>query len=150
MLTKDQRKRVEIPHEPGAWMVLRPLPWPLLEAAASERTRRQTAAATELMSSIMSAEERREAMAAAQAQNRQDGVQAPTAPPDPADVWDRRIVLRAGIVEWSYGDPFDPDLIDDLDEQTADWAFRTILAPAVKAEEERLSSLVPFPTTLTE
>ena len=148
MLTNGQRMRIDIPHEPGEWLVIRPLPWPLLAAAATERTRRQTGEAAALLESLPNIDAQRDALTNAANAQRANSHEAP-APIDPANVWDRRIVLRAGIVEWSYGDPFDADQIDDLDEQTADWAFRAILAPATRTEQERIEALVPFPNIST-
>lgn len=144
MLTKDHRQRYDIPHEPGEWLELRPLPWPLLAEAAAKLQRDQAAEANKLLDSMLSPEDRRAAMDKAMSQR--NGTAERQAPTDPAAIWDRRIVLRAGIVAWSYGE-FEPDLVDDLDEATAKWAFETILKPAMRTERERLDALVPFSTT---
>jgi hypothetical protein len=55
------------------------------------------------------------------------------AKPDPLMMYDRRYLLLHGITEWSYGDPID---VEALDQPTAEWAAREILAFSVPGETE--------------
>ena len=59
---------------------------------------------------------------------------------DPANKYDRRTVLRYGVVGWSYARPCDDEAKDDLDEETAAWLFDKIIAFSVRSTAEVLAS----------
>lgn len=137
LTTKATPRQEAIPHEPGEWMKFRRLPWPILLAAEQQRSRAAISSIAEMGSEV------RDLMK--DTTQRAEIVQAAAKEKDPADTYDRAIILRAGIVEWSYGDEVTSEMVDDLDEQTADWAFRAILKPSVRTEEERADRFFPAP-----
>lgn len=115
-------RQVEIPHEPGEHMTFRRLSWRQLEQASDKASEsaltRIKAMGGDLLKAIQGA-------AGEQAQ-------------DPAATYDRATILNMGIVAWSYDDPVTPENIDLLDEETAAWAFREILAlNAPRTEADR-------------
>ena len=136
-LTKGITRKVEIPHEEGAWLELRQLNYRQLAEARrvkldelfvvmkgtkdialpgeteemrelKKRAQTDPAAAAEL--------ERREAKA------KEDAL---------LGGYDIGVLLRHGIVAWSYGETVTPD---ELDERTAQWAAREIVALSVPDE----------------
>lgn len=120
-LVSKLTRRVEIPHEPGQWMELRRLSWRQLEAAsdlASDAAlKRMSQMGSDMLAAIRST----------------SGQQAA----DPAAAYDRAAILQAGIAAWSYDAEVTPENIDALDEETAAWAVREILAMNGRTEEDR-------------
>lgn len=66
-------------------------------------------------------------------------------PADPAAEYDRGTVLTHGITGWTYSAPCDETHIADLDEETADWAFREVLAFSVRTAAEGKASASDSP-----
>lgn len=126
-LISDRTVREAVPHEEDAWIEVRALRRKQLKAA---RKARQTevfenlrAMGGELVRELQSlntdTEKRAEVDAAAK---------------DPLTDYSVDDLIAAGIVAWSYGDAVDADA---LDEQTAEWAARTILRlSGVRTEAE--------------
>lgn len=117
-------KKVESPHEPGEYAVIRQLSWRQREEASDVQTdkalRRMKNVGPELLREFQRAGER------------------PDPNADPANTYDRATVLQSGLVSWSYSEEPKPEEIDGLDEATADWLFREIIAfSGPPAEEER-------------
>lgn len=114
-------KRLPIPHEKGQWIIIRQLSWRQKEKASEAKTDSVLAWAktmgAELMREIQSAASRPATL-------------------DPADSYDKALVLRFGITDWSYETPLSPDAIDELDDVTAAWAVGEILAFSGPASEE--------------
>ncbi|HXH05851.1 MAG TPA: hypothetical protein VNI83_04600 [Vicinamibacterales bacterium] len=52
---------------------------------------------------------------------------ATSEPIDPLQAYDRRLVLRAGIVSWSYERPVTPEAIDEIEPEAAEAIARAIL-----------------------
>ena len=141
MLTKFDRRKAPIPHEPEEWLELRQLPWLILEAAKEAKLRHQVDIRRMVGKDIISElqDEAKDTVLAAP---------VPEAEPDPTAQYDQAIVLKAGIVGWSYEEEFAPELIDDLDPATAEWAFKEILKPAHRTEAEREDRFFrPAPST---
>ena len=123
-------KRVEIPHEPGQWVEIRQLSKRQKEKAADVKTDialgKAKAMGPELMATI---------------QNAQPSaiVREPT-----VDAYDWATVLTFGIAAWSYAESVTVENIEALDETTADWAFKTILAfSGPPSEDERKNDSPP-------
>ena len=111
-LTKGVTRKVEIPHEPDQWVQLRML------------TYRQLAEARRVkLDDLFTVMRGLKDIALPQ----QDG----QAVADPLAGYDVGVLLRYGIVAWSYGETVTPD---ELDDRTAQWAAREILAMAVPDE----------------
>lgn len=128
-------KRLEVPHEEGAWIIIRQLGWHKKDEAKRKRAREGLetikAMGSEVLREIQDAE------------NSPD-VQAALA--RPAATYDQATILRFGIVQWSYDEAVTPNLIDDLDEETAAWAFQEIIAySSPPPEDERKNG--PSPST---
>lgn len=106
-------RRVEVPNEPDAWMKLAMLSAVQLDIA---RQARFVALAKQLKAL--------------------EGVTLPSsaqAVTDPLTSYDRQLLLKMGVLAWSYGDTVDPD---NLDERTAEWAAREVLRLAVPEQDE--------------
>jgi len=111
-LTKGVTRKVEIPHEPDQWVQLRML------------TYRQLAEARRVkLDDLFTVMRGLKDIALPQ----QDG----QAVVDPLAGYDIGVLLRYGIVAWSYGETVTPD---ELDDRTAQWAAREIVALAVPDE----------------
>jgi len=126
MLITDVTKKVDIPHEPGEWMVLKKLSWRQLELAANvasdEAIKRTKKMGGDVLVSLRKLW-----------RDQKGEIES-----DPASKYDRGTVLEVGIVEWSYDAKVNKESIDSLDEQTAEWAFREILdLNKPHTEEER-------------
>lgn len=132
MLVSRNAREVPIPHEPGEWLKLRPLSWKQLDDARKARTREAVKSSVE-----MTREMGPELMA--QIRSARTETAAESAPADPSEAYDRATLLRLGIVGWSYEEPVSPEAIDDLDEETAEWAARELLRPVTRTEDDRLS-----------
>ena len=102
-------RRADVPHEPGQWLELRMLSWLDLDHARTARIK-EIAERAKVLSGINFA-----ALAVPQ----------PQPVEDPLLNFDVQTLLRRGVSAWSYGDKV---TTDDLDERTAQWAAREILA----------------------
>ena len=109
MLITDQKERLDIPHEPSEWLEIRPLPWRDLDRARSVNTDAAVERAGKLPAEVIRD---------ARDEDRQTPVE---------NQYDQAVVLKAGIVGWSYEMGFAADKTDFLDATTADWAFKEIL-----------------------
>src|SRR5215203_2914045 len=129
MLVGNTTVKRDIPHEPGEWMTFKLLSWRSLEEA---RALRQTAA---LRSFQGVADVVRELQSARTPEVAGAAVEVP----DPTSSFDRATLLVRGIHAWSYDAPLTPAALDDLDEQTAEWAAKEIVSLHSRTEEERLN-----------
>ena len=111
-LTKGVTRKVEIPHEEGAWLELRQLNYRQLAEARRVK-----------LDDLFTVMRGLKDIALPQ----QDG----QAVADPLAGYDVGVLLRYGIVAWSYGETVTPD---ELDDRTAQWAAREIVAMAVPDE----------------
>lgn len=116
-LVRGQIKQLEIPDEPGQWVVIKKLPWGLLDAAREVRTKtvieKARSMGPEIMASLRGAEERgdvQEALA------------------DETNEFDTGFLLRHAVESWSYADAPLPDATEDLEEATAAWLKKEIVA----------------------
>lgn len=107
-------KRVDIPHEPNEWMELRRLSWRQLELAetvgSEEALKRVKKMGGDMLASLQKMNKKTEQVA------------------DPSARYDQGTVLEAGIVNWSYDAEVNKENIDNLDSETAKWAFDEILS----------------------
>src|SRR4030067_552195 len=123
-------KRVEIPHEQGQWMEIRQVSKRQKEKAADAKTEvallKAKAMGPELMATIQNAQPTAI-------------VREPT-----VDAFDWATVLMFGIAAWSSAESVTVENIEALDETTADWAFKTILAfSGPPTEDERKNDSPP-------
>lgn len=133
MLVGQVLKRVDHPSEPDQWFEFRKLPWRKLDEA-----RRATQLDGAGLAKAYGAEILREIQ-----KIREEGLSASLEQAVAAEKaarsqqYDTGVLLRAGIVKWSYSDGKPtPDQIDDLDEDTATWAREQILALSVPERSE--------------
>ncbi len=126
-LVSQNVQQIEIPHEPGEWLNLRPLSWLQLTQAREIQTRtvleRMRAMGGEVVGEF------REEPSAEVPESEDES--------DPLSNLDRRTVLRGGVVGWSYREKFNRDKLDDLDEETAEWAARTIIGLNQRTDDDR-------------
>jgi 23S rRNA U2552 (ribose-2'-O)-methylase RlmE/FtsJ len=110
MLISNQAQRVDIPHEPGEWMEIKKLSWRQLVLAADIQTdetiSRLKKIGGDLFKSLTTEKAKQET--------------------DSSLKYDRGFVLEAGICRWSYDADVNKENIENLDEQTAKWAFDAI------------------------
>ena len=126
MLTGKITKRIEIPHEPNEWLTIRMLSGKKIEEAR-EACERQVYTKLRALGP--------EALAAVRNANREEASNALAA--DPLAAYDLDIVLRSGVIGWSYDEPFAPAKTEELDEVTRRWAAREFIALSVPAEAEQ-------------
>jgi len=111
MLVKNITKQVDIPHEPGEWVLFRKLSWRQLDEAsnlASDASfERMKKLGGDLLQALRDSAKQEDA--------------------DTAVRYDRSYVLHNGIMKWSYDDEVSDANIDALDEETAEWAYYEIL-----------------------
>jgi hypothetical protein len=117
-LSSKLTKQLEHPDEPGATFTIRKLSHHMVMMATDAKRD----AALDLM-------------------KRLDGVTLPTPAlgdtvQEPAQTYDRSVVLLHGITAWSYDEPLSATAIDDLDEETAAWLFAEIIAFSLKTPDE--------------
>ncbi len=126
MLTKGITKRVELPHEPGAWIEVKLLGYRQLEAAKQKRLFDQIRIFRELGPQLPTG-----------------GVtidpDAPVAPiiADPLNTYDQGTLLEAAIVAWSYDAKVTVDAIQSLDEQTAEYVARQVVLKPESDEDRK-------------
>lgn len=113
--------KVDIPHEPGEWMEFRELGWKALDAAREVKSRNSLMSfrdlGPEFLKSLSSPND-----------------EAP-AKENPGDAYDKSVVLRTAIVNWSYSAACTENNIDNLDPVTADWAYDEFIKIHFPTEE---------------
>lgn len=115
-------RRAPVPHEPGEWLDIKRLSWRQLEHADSVQQDKLLPQMKKMGGDLIGA-------------LRDVGKKQEQ---DPVAKYDRGTVLEAGIAGWSYDAQVNKENIDALDEATADWAFREILAlNEPRTEEEK-------------
>jgi len=130
------RVRREIPHEPGEWVDIRPLSWKRLDEAKQTRLAEQ-AKLIGLMGGYRAARDDGDTPAKAEATEPPDApASASNGHLDPKD-YDTGIVLRGGLLAWSYGQKIGAGEVETLDERTAAWLAGEILALHDRSEETR-------------
>lgn len=123
MLTGTAVKRLDLPHEPGAWIDVRLPAWPVLKRA---RDIKQRNAISEL--GEWDEEGIRKARASADLDGRGTVI-------DSADEYDWQTLLDGVIVGWSATEPVSPATIAELDEETARLVIRACV-PERRGEED--------------
>ena len=123
MLTKSITKRIELAHEPGYWIEIRPLSWRDLEGAKDARQHQAIQRAIDLGSALKD-------LSGLAADRKDDApVQQAT-----ADLYDVGYLLHRAIVDWSYGEPVTEEAIDSLDQQTVDVVLAELLPKTSEAD----------------
>lgn len=129
MLTYRVTEKIDIPHEPGEWVEIKPLSWKDLERAKAAR----------LKSVIETMADAKEVMALLA--GREAG---PSAEGSIIDQYDLATLLQAGIVGWSYGGGdkavVDAENIASLDDLTARWIAELLLGGGRDGEDRKNAS----------
>ena len=125
MLTHLNVRKVEIPHEPGEWVELKPLSWDDFDRARTAR----------LKSVVETMRDAAEVLALLQTRAAE-----PQLDTDPLSAYDRATVLRAGVVGWSYDAVLDRENLSALDEATADWILHQLLDGRTEEARKNASS----------
>jgi len=119
-LVTEVTKRIDIPHEDGEWLEVRRLSWRELEtadnAASEASTERIKRMGGDIIKAVMSLRDKERE--------------------EQATGYDKLTVLRLGLIGWSYDVKLSPESIDLLDEETAEFAYREILALSNPRTEE--------------
>lgn len=122
MLTGKATKRLDLPHEPGAWIDVREPSWPVLTRARNVKQRNAIAELGEWDEDGI-----RKARATA------DGETVTAS--DPANEYDWATLLEAVITGWSYVEQVTPENIGDLDEETARFVVLAVV-PRRRTEDD--------------
>lgn len=126
--------RVNVPHEDDQWFELRPLSWRQLKKARREAGIEQRenlkALGAELVKSIFAADEGKIEAAQTELEKRKYDISN----------YDMGVLLRYGIVGWSYTEKVTEEDIDNLDERTAIWASKEILEMSRPPSEEEIKN----------
>lgn len=132
-LTSKLTKTLDVPHEAGTTITIRKMSHYMLMMAADAKV--EDAAKKMRLFDGVTLPEPSDEQRAQQAD-------------DPTARYDRLVVLQHGITAWSYDPPFTPDGATDLDEDTAEWAFKEIIAFSVRSADEGKASAgaSPLPT----
>ena|SRR6266545_1009691 len=116
MLVSKSVRRIELPHESGAWIEVRQLSFAELAAARDVQSR--------------TALRRIEGLDFTKLRDLQQQVgvsNGEIGETDPLAAFDELTLLEAGIVAWSYEEPVTPENVRLLDEATAEVAARAIV-----------------------
>lgn len=135
MLTRNVTERVDLPHEPGQFVVVRHLNWLQIEEAKRARTRAVLERAREVQDLI----------GVVQAASPEVVAQATdAAAADVLSGYDAATLLREGVTGWSYPEPVTPENVADLDEVTKDLVARAVvLLFSRRSEEESKNGSAP-------
>ncbi len=125
LITSDTKERVEIPHEAGEWLEVRALTWPEKEAASKERQQSAMDQAAKMPPEMFAAIQD---MDRDQSQN---------------EKFDLGLVLKGGLVGWSYTEPLNRESLRALDDRTAQFAFGEIMARSQFSRAEGNESTPP-------
>lgn len=140
MITRMTRK-IELPHEPGQWVEIRPLSWRKLQDARDSRVRELAKQMQSLGRDVLDA------------LPKGDRSEAPSAeqetPASLLNAYSLGALLRAGIVAWSYDEPVSGETIDELDEQTAQLIARELVLPVKRSMEQQLENFFASTSTWT-
>ncbi len=135
MLTKAITKRIELAHEPGEWIEVRPLSWRDLQGSRDEHSQTAIKKALDLGSALNGLSE----MAAAQKKD------AEPTNPKIEDTYDVGYLLHRAIVDWSYGEPVTEEAVDSLDQTTVDVVLDDLLPKTSEADQKNGCSLSTSP-----
>ncbi len=131
MLTSEIKERVDIPHEPGDWIEVRPLSWFELQEAARARTKQVLGDFADYPKDFFESLDTRLA-------------ETPAKENDFGGEYDRFRILTSAVVAWSYQTKVSPEAIQSLDSRTADWLFSELISRSVieraEGEDSRASS----------
>lgn len=135
LVTKEPIRR-EIPHEPGEWMDFCKLSWRQMRDARKRQEKDNIATVKEFGAEFIQAlnSDGGEKKAKKLLQEQQYDPRA----------FDQETLLSEGIVAWSYQMELDLTSVAQLDEVTADWAMREIIAinRPMSEEEEKKDSVI--------
>jgi hypothetical protein len=112
MLIKSITQQFDIPGEAGEKLTLRRLSWKEAEAATEAKQAKSLRLVRDLGADLI--------------KSIQDSEQAAQEAPV-EQRYDKSVVLRSGIVGWTYEDAVTPENIELLDDSTAEFAFKKII-----------------------
>ena len=127
MLTKSVTKRIELGHEPGDWIEVRPLSWRDLEGAKDRHQNQLMARAADLGDAL-------KALQGLSSDQQAAAQKEAAAKQNPSDLYDVGYLLHRAIVDWSYGEPVTEEAIDSLDQQTVDVVLAELLPKTSEAD----------------
>lgn len=139
MLTKGIAKKIELPHEPGEWLEIRKVSSGYIDVAREIASRRSARSIKDMggigsfdVGGIKRCPKCSSELVEGHECNPLDVFAKEERDKNPAAVdatsLDRKTMLNAGIHAWSYDEKVTEETIADLDEPTADWAFREIVS----------------------
>lgn len=127
LVSKLTAQRIDLPHEEGQWITIKPVSWLVMRDARDARVKRAIRPFTELPA---------ESIAALQRPSKTNGTSPQVADDDATEEYDRETLLRASVVEWSYDAPVTPANIDDLDDVTAGFIYRHAVSLNTRSKPE--------------
>lgn len=135
MQTEGITERRDVPNEPGEWFEIRKLSWHELKQAREARSAAVMGTVRSMGGEVMAALPRR-CKSCGEEKHAGDcpppGDREDASAADPTNPYDQEVILYAGIASWSYQPALNKEnrtkLINGIDEPTADWLFREIVA----------------------
>lgn len=119
MLTHRVTKRIDLAHEPGAWIEVR-MPGKAILDNAREAGMRKTL----------------ERVAGIDLSQYKDLAPQTEREANPADGLDWQVLLGECVIAWSYGDPVTPENIAELDEVTVGVVIDALIPILTEAEQK--------------
>jgi hypothetical protein len=156
MHTKGITKKLDHPHEPGEWVIIRKVSSGYIKLAEEAFARRTSRSIKDMGGFGNVPNFKRCPKCGAQQENdhecspldvfaKEERERNPSAVD--AATLDRKVMLNAGIASWSSDQKVDEESVADLNEFTAEWLFREIVSfvnedmtAEAKKEETKLSS----------
>lgn len=127
-----QRRRLEVPHEAGQFFELQPLTGAQRDLADNARTKA-------VLSLFEGVDER-----LLDRMTKTEKTEEPAAKVDDSELnlgkYDLDVVIKYGLVNWSYDVPCNDEAKAQLDAQTRDWAAMEILKMSVRTLPESVAS----------
>ena len=129
MALTAEATRVDIPHESGAWMELRPLSWKELKEARKVQSKENRDEAKDFGVEFVAALTKGQVDEAKARKLIREQEYEP-------GQFDTATMLELGIAAWSYDNELNSKSIEQLDERTAVWAKQQIIDLTKPPSEE--------------
>ena len=130
MLTSKVTTRIELPHESGQWIEVRmPSAW-ILDKARRAQRQQSIAMIGALDASVLAAWQNN----SSQIEQLRDDT-----PVERSEEYDWLALLQECITAWSYAEPFEKELVSDLDEVTVKVVIAVLVPNKTEADQKNAS-----------
>ena len=156
LVSRLPQKRLDVPHEPGEYFMVRTLGWRELEECRQARARSAVVAAREVGPELLDAFSKLEDVEDADPGLKQRLAEAEARRAkerdDSRSQFDKDLLLSRSVEGWSYEEKFTKQGLLSLDECTAEWLFGAIadLYADTETEQDRGNASTPSTSSSTE